>query len=191
MSAPPTPGLEVEEDVEVWDGVPVVKGSPSASHEAVRAALISQLDAQRPPGMSVVVSSIAGDEHEFARSDGSVIDIASGLTPVWVEVLSESDLRRGDARLVGRRRRRWLFAHGVLSLWAVTDVFGTISLTVLHADGTVLSHASPQTAVVPDRLPQGELSLEVDLARVGGRRPRRRCRVAAATPRPPATRRLQ
>src|SRR5512135_1629504 len=135
MPVHPVSAPEFEEDVEVWDGVPVVKGSLAASHEAVRAALVSQLDAQRRPGTSVVVSSIAGDEHGFARSDGSVVDVAGGMTLVWVEVLSESDLRGGDARLVGSRRRRWLFEHGVLSLWAVTDLFGAITLTVLHRTG--------------------------------------------------------
>src|SRR5512144_2796795 len=165
MSVPPASAPEFEEDVEVWDGVPVVTGSPSASHEAVRAALISQLDAQRPPGMTVLVSSIAGHEHGFARSEGSLVDLARQVTPVWVEVLSESDLRRGDARLVGRRRRRWLFEHGVLSLWAVTDLFGAINLTVLGADGEVSSWVSPQTAEVVVRAPRGEIRFGVDLAR--------------------------
>src|SRR5512144_2168223 len=161
MSTPAAPALDVEDDVELWDGVRVVKGSPSAAHEALRASLISQLDAQRPPGTSVVVSSIAGDEHGFARSDGSVVDVAGAVTPVWVEVLAESDLRGGDTRLVGSRRRRWLFEHGVLSLWAVTDVFGAITLTVLHPDGTVSSWASPQTAEVVVRTPRGEIRFHV------------------------------
>ncbi|HLZ37860.1 MAG TPA: hypothetical protein VKP64_08910 [Mycobacteriales bacterium] len=85
---------------------------------------------------------------------------------MWVEVLSESDLRAGDARLVGRRRRRWLFDHAVLALWAVTDVFGAITLTVLHPDGTVSSWASPQTAEVVVRAPRGEIRFGVDLARL-------------------------
>jgi hypothetical protein len=113
-----------------------------------------------------VVSSIAGDDHGFARSDGSVVDVAGGVTLVWVEVLSESDLRGSDARLVGSRRRRWLFEHGVLSLWAVTDVFGAITLTVLYPDGTVSSWASPQTAEVVVRARNGEIRFDVNLARL-------------------------
>lgn len=167
MSAMAAETFPFEGAVELWDGEEVVKGQPTPSHEAIRAQVIVQLSAQCPPGLSIRVSSAVGDDRNCAQSDGSVVDVTSQprCTPVWVEVLSTSDLR-GDARLTAQRRRRFLFDNGVAGLWVFLYHYGTITLTVHHADGTVEAFASPGEVTLPVRHSGGERNVTIDLGAI-------------------------
>lgn len=169
MSAAPLELVEADEaDVELWDGEEVVKGQPTRRHETLRAELLGQLLAQRRAGMLVVVSSALEEAGTAPHSDGSVIDISADppATLVWVEVLSEADLRRGGSRLLGERRRRWLLGHGVRSLWVVAEIMGVIELTVIDASGEVQAFAPPGTAGVTMAHDAGEDHFVVDLDRL-------------------------
>jgi hypothetical protein len=79
--------LPGDDDVlEFWDGGEVVKGQPTARHEAIRADLVAQLVAQRPEGLSVQVSSSIEDSGTAPTSDASVLGTTTGpvSTLVWV-----------------------------------------------------------------------------------------------------------
>ncbi|MGA3220739.1 MAG: hypothetical protein ABSE77_16955 [Acidimicrobiales bacterium] len=95
-----------------------------------------------------------------------MLDTSADTTLVWVEVLSSFDLRQGDARLVGERRRRWLLDHGVSNIWAVTDVFGAIGLAVFHASGASEVFISPATITVRVVHTNGEDEFVIDLAKL-------------------------
>lgn len=153
-----------ELDYELWDGEKVVRGRPSNSHEAIRAALIIQLGPQCPPGFVVLTSSSIEDAGTAPRSDGAVLSPEETL--VWVEVLSPSDLRQGDARLVSERRRHWLFDHGVRSLWVLVETFEEVTFTVIPASGPAEAFVSPAVATVSVVAGESEHRFAVDLAKL-------------------------
>lgn len=167
MGAMQAEPFESEEEFERWDGEVVVKGVPAGWHEAVRAALCAQLLGQCPD-LSIRVCSAVGDESTSPRSDGSVIDtrVDPEITAVWIEVLSSADLRRGDARLVGERRKRFLFGHGVRSLWAFVETFGTVSLNVHQPDGPMLTFGPPARVELDIMHSQGRQPVVIDLGEV-------------------------
>ncbi|MGH9038945.1 MAG: hypothetical protein ACRDZ3_01810, partial [Acidimicrobiia bacterium] len=154
-----------EEEYELWDGEIVVKGQPSLWHEALRAGLLAQLHRQLPVHLTIAVSSVVGDETTSPRSDGSVLDASADppATLVWIEVVSPADLRRRDDRRVGERRRRFLFDHGVHQLWALTDSFGAVTLTVLAPDAAAQAFASPAKVALPVRDATTEHVVTIDL----------------------------
>lgn len=163
-----TPGTE-DLDYELWEGEEVVRGQPSNTHEAIRAALIIQMGPQCPPGFVVLTSSSIEDAGTAPRSDGAVLSPEETL--VWVEVFSSVDLRQGDARLVSARRRKWLFDHGVRSLWVLVETYEEVTFTVIPPSGPAEAFVSPAVATV---LVAGEAEhhFTVDLAKLA---------VAAAT----------
>jgi len=166
MATPAAQLTATDEIVELWAGEVVVKGQPSPGHEALRAEIIKQLCSQPIDGTAVLASSTAGDDQiGYAVSDGSIVDVTGGgSTPVWVEVLSASDLRKDDQRLIGEIRRQWVFDHGVDSLWMFLDALGVVTLTVLHADGREGQAAvSPATATVTVRHAGADHDVVIDL----------------------------
>ena len=179
MSVPSSPTTEVfdpgEIPFEIWDDEVVVKGQPSRWHEAVRAEVLHQLLGQLPPEFVVLTSSAVGDDHTYAQSDGSVLAVGSpeGAPPIlWIEVFSETDLRRREARLTGRRRSWFLSQHSVGTVAVFVEVYGTAGLHVFEDGRDPQSFSSPATARVTLRHGGGELPVEFDLAAVvdAGRR---------------------
>lgn len=167
MGAMPAEFFESEEEFELWDGELVVKGVPAGWHEAVRLAVGAQLLAQCPD-LSIRVSSAVGDESTAPRSDGSVLDtrVDPAITVVWIEVFSSADLRRGDARLVGERRKRFLFSQGVRSIWVFIESMGAITLNVHLPDRPVLTFGAPAQAELEVLHSQGRQAVVIDLGQL-------------------------
>ena len=171
MSVPSSPTTEVfdpgEIPFEVWDGEVVVKGQPSHWHEAVRAEIHHQLVGQLPHKFVVLTSSAVGDDHTYAQSDGSVLAVGSpeGAPPVlWIEVFSESDLRRREGRLTGRRRSWFLSQHSVAAVACFVEVYGTAGLHLFEEGRDPQSFSSPATVTVTLPHDGEELSVTFDLA---------------------------
>jgi hypothetical protein len=88
-----------------------------------------------------------------------------GAPPIlWVEVFSETDLRRRDARLSGRRRSWFLSQHAVVTVAAFVEVYGAAFLHVFEDGEDPQSFSSPATAMVTLRHDGLELSVSFDLA---------------------------
>lgn len=171
MFVPSSPTTEIfdpgEIPFEIWDDEVVVKGQPSRWHEAVRAEVLGQLRDQLPRELVVLTSSAVGDDHTFAQSDGSVLPVGSseGAAPVlWIEVFSESDLRRREARLTGRRRSWFLSQHAVSTVAAFVEIYGTIGLHVFEEGRDPQSFSSPAAVTVTLRHDGEELPVSFDLA---------------------------
>jgi hypothetical protein len=172
---PSSPTTEIfdpgEIPFEVWDGEVVVKGQPSRWHEAVRAEVLRQLLNQLPPELVVLTSSAVGDDHTYAQSDGSVLAVGSpeGAPPIlWIEVFSETDLRRREGRLSGRRRSLFLSQHSVPTVAAFVEVYGAAFLHVFEDGRDPQSFSSPATALVALRHAGGELPVSFDLGAAAG-----------------------
>lgn len=179
MSVPSSPTTEVfdpgEIPYEIWDGEVVVKGQPSRWHEAVRAEILYQLRDQLPREFVVLTSSAVGDDNTYAQSDGSLLVVGSpeGAPPLlWIEVFSESDLRRREGRLTGRRRSWFLSQHSVATVAAFVEIYGTVGLHLFEDGRDPQSFSSPATAIVTLSHEGNELRVAFDLAAVAdaGRR---------------------
>lgn len=171
MSVPSSSATEVfdpgEIPFEVWDGEVVVKGQPSRWHEAVRAEILGQLREQIPHEWVLVTSSAVGDDHTYAQSDGSVLEVGSleGAPPVlWIEVFSETDLRRRESRLTGRRRSWFLAQHAVATVAVFVEIYGTCGLHVFEDGQDPQSFSSPATVVVTLHYDGAERTVTFDLA---------------------------
>jgi hypothetical protein len=171
VSVPSSSATEVfdpgEIPFEVWDGEVVVKGQPSRWHEAVRAEVLYQLLGQLPREFVVLTSSAVGDDNTFAQSDGSLLAVGSpeGAPPVlWIEVFSESDLRRRDGRLTGRRRSWFLSQHSVATVAVFVEIYGTCGLHVFEDGRDPKSFSSPATAMLTLSYGGEEFPISFDLA---------------------------
>jgi hypothetical protein len=168
---PSTPATELfdpgEIPYEVWDGEVVVKGQPSRWHEAVRAEVLHQLLGQLPREFVVLTSSAVGDENTYAQSDGSLLTLGSPeeAPPIlWIEVFSESDLRRREGRLTGRRRSWFLSQHAVATVAVFVEIYGAVGLHIFEDGRDPQSFSSPATATVTLRHEGSELRVAFDLA---------------------------
>lgn len=164
MGAMHTEPFEGEEGFELWDGEIVMKGQPQPWHEAIRAAVVSALFGQCPD-LSVVTTSALGDDRTFAVSDGSVRDtrVSPALEVLWIEVFSAADLRREERRLNSGRRRLFLQAHGVRTIWTFVQSLGVVMLHVHDTETGVAAFAPPGTVEQTLRDSAGERTVAVDL----------------------------
>ena len=83
---------------------------------------------------------------------------------LWIEVFSEADLRRREARLTGRRRSWFLSQHSVPTVAVFVEIYGTVGLHVFEDGRDPQSFSSPASVTVTLRHDGGELPVVFDLA---------------------------